>query len=241
MVVPKIVAALLPIHRLISQQSEIWNIVMASEMTSLLRFESARTIGDASLPRFIHFYGGRNRFRVSLKRDNHKCLSTLTLPRFPLTWLPSLPSTGSNERQPTMEHIFRPFFFFFPFLRSSVGTNFTIGTSVCGADKHLLINVERQAIPLNVKNSDSNVPSCLALHLSVSLSSYDTARELLSWLRRFSARGSIIIFFRGACTHATSKLNSIFAKFDRRETQWNFPFAAETKRARRATKFFMMY
>lgn len=54
------------------------------------------------------------------------------------------------------------------FLRSSVHTNFTIGTPVHDADKHL-ITVERQAIPLNVKNSDNNVPSCLAFHQSVSL------------------------------------------------------------------------
>lgn len=194
MVVPQEAAAL-PICRLISQQSEMWNIVMASEMTPLLWFESARTMDDASLLRFINFYGGRGTgfefhlngttINVSRRwcfRDFHRRDSRVH----------RLPSTGSNKRQPR-RNVSSDYFFF---LRSSVRTNFTIGTPVCGADRHLLTNVGRQAIPLNVKNSDSNVPSCLALHLSVSLPSYDTPREFLSWLRRFSAHGSIIVPFK---------------------------------------------
>lgn len=130
------------------------------------------------------------------------------------------PSTGSNKRRPrwnvSPDH----------FLRSNVRTNFTIGTPVCGADKHLLINVERQAIPLNVKNSDSNVPSCLALHLSLSLSSYVVAKELFPRLRLDFCSTWISRFRECACI---PKAIVFFAKLDRCKIQRDFPFAAETK------------
>lgn len=123
---------------------------------------------ESSLRRFINFYDGRNRFRVSLKRDNHKCLPpTADTSAISADVTPECivfhPPVATNVSRANGERIFAGHF-----LRSSVRMNFTIGTPVRDAEKHLLISVERQAIPLNVKNSDNNVSSCLAFHQSAS-------------------------------------------------------------------------